>query len=373
MSVYYSKTRKRWACDLRLVLPGGVKRRHQTFHTSKAEATRAEREVKALVQELRAREMLGLAVPAAHRAATSAPTFAEYFERWIAGREAAGLRASTILGYRQHGNGRLLPRFGPLPLDEVNVAAIQAAVTAWRADGMGLGGVRAALRTLSACLGRAAREDLIPRNPVPRVALPRRRDDEVEHKALTEDEAARLVAELRPHWAALTRVALGTGLRISELGRLRWADLDLRADPPRLTLNRAKSGRARLVPILPDAVQTLRAWPRSLSGRVFTSLALDETTGNVDSNTRSNFAAALRRAAARAGIAGRVTPHCLRHTWATRLGLAGVPVEALRVWGGWSDLGMVSRYCNADPVEALAAFGVAQSRLGRGRAARRAC
>ncbi len=238
---------------------------------------------------------------------------------------------------------------------------VGTAVTDWRADGMGLGGVRAVFRTLSSCLGRAAKEQLISQNPVPRVDLPRAREDESVRRALTEEDAAKLVAELRYHWAVLVRVALGTGLRISEVGRLRWEDLDLAGDPPRLTVHRAKSGRARLVPILPDAVEALHSWSRSIGGRVFPLLILDETD-NVSSGARSTLGAALGRAAVRAGIEGPVRPHDLRHTWATRLGLAGVPMEAMRAWGGWSELGMVSRYCNADPVESLRLFSAVAGR-----------
>jgi len=48
--------------------------------------------------------------------------------------------------------------------------------------------------------------------------------------------------------------------------------------------------------------------------------------------------------------------HALRHTWATRLGAAGVPLTVLRDLGGWSDFQMVSRYAKSDRDQAMEAI-----------------
>jgi integrase len=51
-----------------------------------------------------------------------------------------------------------------------------------------------------------------------------------------------------------------------------------------------------------------------------------------------------------------VSPHMLRHTWATRSVEAGVPVFHLQQAGGWQSIEMVRRYYTADAREMLEAF-----------------
>ena len=83
---------------------------------------------------------------------------------------------------------------------------------------------------------------------------------------------------------------------------------------------------------------------------------------------RSVFA----RACARAKLPG-VTPHVLRHTFASRLAMAGVPLRAIQELGGWRSLRMVERYAHlspeyqADAVERLANFPTLFTTHGGGR------
>ena len=358
MGVYYSKARKRWACELRLTLPDGTKRRQQTFHKTKSEAKDMEREVAGLVGELKARERLGLPVAEAVARVTSVPTFAEYSERWIVSRQAANLRPATIGGYRQALRLYLVRRFGTERLDQIRRPDVQHFVDWLAVDGgHSPGGVAAIFKVLSACLGRAVRDEHVPVNPCANVELPGLREDEraAKRRALTPDEVRQLLeATTFVRWRTAYRVALGSGVRESELGRLRWADVELDADPPLARVRRAKSGKQRVVPLLPDAVEALREWPRSVSGRLFPFLFLGED-GNLTKSSRSVVKNAIGRAAGRAGL-GKVRFHDLRHTWATNLGLEGVPAEVLRVLGGWSSLALVTHYARASNDQALATF-----------------
>lgn len=59
---------------------------------------------------------------------------------------------------------------------------------------------------------------------------------------------------------------------------------------------------------------------------------------------RPNF----RRACRRAGLTG-VTPHTLRHTFASRLVMAGVDLRTIQDLGGWRTIGMVERYSHLSP------------------------
>ena len=54
------------------------------------------------------------------------------------------------------------------------------------------------------------------------------------------------------------------------------------------------------------------------------------------------------------------SPHDLRHTWATRLAEAAVPLEKLRQWGGWCSLDLVQRYARVSDESALAILRAAE-------------
>jgi len=112
----------------------------------------------------------------------------------------------------------------------------------------------------------------------------------------------------------------------------------------RATVHRSKSGRPRVVPVPPEAWAALQATPRSVGGTVFPLLRIEADTENVTKSSAGVLNRYLGRACKRAGIP-RITPHDMRHHWATTLGIAGIPPEILRAWGGWRDLEMVARYC----------------------------
>ena len=70
---------------------------------------------------------------------------------------------------------------------------------------------------------------------------------------------------------------------------------------------------------------------------------------------------AFENACKRAGLKD-VSPHCLRHTFASRLVMAGVDLKTVQELGGWADLKMLMRYAHLSPghkrqaVEKLGAF-----------------
>lgn len=58
---------------------------------------------------------------------------------------------------------------------------------------------------------------------------------------------------------------------------------------------------------------------------------------------------ALSRAATEAGIDRKVTPHLLRHTFASQAVLAGVPIRVVQEWLGHADISMTMRYAHLSP------------------------
>jgi integrase len=168
-------------------------------------------------------------------------------------------------------------------------------------------------------------------------------------RVLTSAEEARLVAELREPYATLVLLGLHTGLRLRSEGlTLVWADVDL--ERGRLTVQgaHAKNGTPRVIPLsgpLGAALARLRGAAEP-TAPVFVTRA-----GRPLRDLRS----VLRRAASRARVPG-VSPHVLRHTWASRFMQAGGDLRTLQALGGWKRIEMVTRYAHSDEIHAAAAL-----------------
>lgn len=145
---------------------------------------------------------------------------------------------------------------------------------------------------------------------------------------------------------AMLEVLYGAGLRVSELVELPLAALDRRAGLLRV---RGKGGRERIVPLGEPALAALDAWLAEArpvwarrSGRGCDAVFL---TARGSAMTRQNFFARLRMFARRAGLPSeRVSPHVLRHSFATDLLEGGADLRAVQAMLGHADLATTQIY-----------------------------
>ncbi|MEU8363941.1 site-specific tyrosine recombinase XerD [Nonomuraea sp. NPDC048882] len=250
-----------------------------------------------------------------------------------------GLAANTLASYR-----RDLRRYcehlqarGRLELGEVGEADVLAFLAALReGDGEHPALVASsAARAVSAVRGLhrfALREGVTAHDPAHEVRPPRqlRRLP----KAIAVDEVERLIAASGPDGAPLTlrnrallEVLYGTGARISEAVGLAVDDLE--DDQVRL---RGKGARTRVVPLGRYARSALdaylvRARPGLLAhGRGTPAVFLNARGGRL---TRQGAWEVLQAAAERAGL-DRISPHVLRHSFATHLLDGGADVRVVQ-------------------------------------------
>jgi len=173
---------------------------------------------------------------------------------------------------------------------------------------------------------------------LPRVLRP------AESEALLAAAAGDGVLALRDR--AMLEVLYGAGLRVSELVELPLSGLDRRAGSVRV---RGKGGRERLVPLGEPALAALEAWltegrPR-LAQRAPRASDAVFLTGRGRPMTRQNFFARLRQLAVRAGLPReRVSPHVLRHSFATDLLEGGADLRAVQAMLGHADLATTQIY-----------------------------
>ena len=168
---------------------------------------------------------------------------------------------------------------------------------------------------------------------------------------------------------AMLELAYGAGLRVSELVGLPLAGVDRRAGLVRVV---GKGRRERIVPLGEPALDALDAWlatgrPRLLRrGSGTDAVFLSERGAAM---TRQNFFVRLRRLALQAGLPReRVSPHVLRHAFATDLLEGGADLRAVQAMLGHADLATTQIYTHVtrsrlrETVEARHPRGAGRSR-----------
>ncbi|HEX7630200.1 MAG TPA: site-specific tyrosine recombinase XerD [Candidatus Methylomirabilis sp.] len=142
---------------------------------------------------------------------------------------------------------------------------------------------------------------------------------------------------------AMLELIYASGLRVSELIGLRLASLDLGIGIVRVV---GKGDKERLVPVGETAANSLRAYlrdgrPRLEKGRPSDSLFLGRHGQGL---TRQMFWQLVKKIARTAGITKTVTPHTLRHSFATHLLERGADLRSVQVMLGHADIGTTQIY-----------------------------
>jgi integrase/recombinase XerD len=143
---------------------------------------------------------------------------------------------------------------------------------------------------------------------------------------------------------ALIELLYATGLRVSELVGLRASDLNL--DGGYLTCV-GKGSKERIVPIGESAIAWVRRYlrearPTLLRGRTSPWLFVSGPRGSA--LTRVGFWKLLKRYGASIGIARELTPHVVRHSFATHLLERGADLRAIQMMLGHADLSTTQIY-----------------------------
>ncbi|MFW6078432.1 MAG: tyrosine-type recombinase/integrase, partial [Gemmatimonadota bacterium] len=153
----------------------------------------------------------------------------------------------------------------------------------------------------------------------------------------------------RLYWRdkAMLEFAYASGVRVSELIRVRVADVIFEEGFARVF---GKGSKERLVPVGGSALRALRIYLRELRPR----LEREGHGGVVFLNARGTPLSRmgvwkiLRKHADRAGIERRVTPHTLRHSFATHLLEGGADLAAVQEMLGHADISTTQIYTHVD-------------------------
>ena len=264
-----------------------------------------------------------------------------------------GLRPRTLGAYRSD-TARFVAYLDDLGLDAPEDAGpdvLHGYTGHLRGLGLASATIRRAHSALRAYFGFLLAEGIVREDPtggMDRPAATKRLPE-----FLSQDEAARVVEAVDPdspvYWRdrAVLELLYATGMRVGELTGLALGDLDAVEGS---CLVFGKGGRERLVPVGSMALEVVGRYLETVRPR----LERGEGGGAVFLNQRGtplgrmSVWTIVSRAAGRAGIERRISPHTLRHSCATHLLEGGADLAAVQELLGHADISTTQIYTHLD-------------------------
>jgi len=272
---------------------------------------------------------------------------AELFLEWA----RANKRPKTVIAYSGSAK-RLTEFFGSRKLSEISPFLIEK----YKLKTIGAGKRRKADGKVMVNRDTSVLSNIINRcidwgkheGPNPLRKVKKFKESKGNVRFLTEEEERALLNAADEPMRTMILTGIYSGARLaSEALTLTWDNIDFKNGFLTILDAYAKNGETRTVPLelgLADAL--LRLKERAKGQRVFT-----KANGRPYRSPR----AAFEKACEKANLTD-VTPHVLRHTFGSRLGMAGVDTRTIQELGGWKNMAMVERYTHLNPDHKVAAI-----------------
>ncbi|HHY34132.1 MAG TPA: site-specific tyrosine recombinase XerD [Firmicutes bacterium] len=234
---------------------------------------------------------------------------------------------------------------------ETLVSASQSTIVAYlmylRKQGKATATIARRLAALKAFYHFLIKENVVDRDPTDALASPKL--ERKLPKVLTVEEVDLLLAQpdtKSPHGLrdkAMLELLYATGIRVSELTSLNIGDVDLQEAVVRC---RGKGSKERLVPMGTMAINALSAYlsqgrPKIIQDPKEKALFVNHHGSRL---TRQGFWKIVKKYAAQAGIRKEITPHTLRHSFATHLLENGADLRAVQEMLGHADISTTQIY-----------------------------
>ena len=292
-------------------------------------------------------------------------TIGEAGEKYVASREALGRSPVTVEDYGSVVRNHFDPFFGPASIDRVTSLDVERYMAQKRREGRSAKSVSNDLALLSSVFRHAIRRGwrTRPGNPVEAVERPKvaRRSLKLEFLDQSEFEAllrACLDSDIGRQDRVMYLVAGMAGLRQAELLGLRWYSIDwqalkIRAARDTYTRGRMResgksSAAGRGLPMAPRVARELELHFQRCRFTADDDLVFpNPLTGSPQQ--RSEIHRRFKRTLRRASLREDMKFHGLRHTFATRLAAAGVPLVKLQEWLGHEDIATTQIYIDFQP------------------------
>ena len=259
-------------------------------------------------------------------------------------------------------------------LDAITGRDLESLRTAWLTAGNKPSTVNRKMGTISGVFSRAVDWEYLPSSPLDKIK-PLKVDTKGQVRYLSKDETLNLrnALEVREHRACLERdsanqwradrnkvlfpdlkelaftdhikpmvlVSLNTGMRRGELFSLTWPMVNFHNKTITVGGDTAKTSETRHIPMNTETFNTLRAWKNQIGESAFVFPGLE---GGRMEDVKSAWLKLLKEAC----ITG-FRWHDMRHDFASRLVMAGVPLNTVRDLLGHTDIKMTLRYAHLAP------------------------
>lgn len=248
---------------------------------------------------------------------------------------ASSLRASTLATYRHQWKGVLARIPDTMRVADIDRSLIQDAVAEMTAAGLAPATVQRNIESLGRLLIRAVEDGVLPANPVAKVRLPR--SAKRVPRFLTPEQRRGLLAVAEAHGRdayLLIALAVLLGLRKAELGALRWEHVDLKQKIVHIVNDEhftTKNAKNRAVPMCEELLAILAPHAKA-TGFVLKPRLVYKPKQRYRWEFKNLFDVLVEEA----DLPDWVTPHVLRHTFASLAAQAGVSLFKIGVWMGHS-------------------------------------
>lgn len=156
---------------------------------------------------------------------------------------------------------------------------------------------------------------------------------------LTLDQIDQLLGTCKhQHLYTFVVLAAHTGMRKGGIFNLKWDDADLKRTE--ITVRHTKNNESRTIPMNDLVVETLKRHPRHITS----DLVLARDDGKAYKTVKGGFDAVLEKA----GLP-QIRIHDLRHSFASNLVIAGVPLNVVQELLGHKDINMTMVYAHLAP------------------------
>jgi integrase len=269
-------------------------------------------------------------------------TFGEYAKGLL---ESAEWKAKRSSQRNEISLKHLNRSFKDVRLSDINPGSVRKYITERKETGMSNASINRELSLLKTILYSAEYDGLIVSNPirgrrVKKLEENNSRERVILDMKLKDDDLRRLIDSAAPHFKPILVIAIITGMRLSEILKMQWKDINFRLGSIHIPKENSKSNKERVIPIDSVIFNVLDSLERK-GEYVF----MNDWTGGHRKNIREAFKAACKRAGIPYGREKGLIFHDLRHLAAYRLVQLTDIVTVSKILGH-SDVKMTLRYCH---------------------------